>query len=168
MPQRLVLIAICTSCFLASSGFAEDKLVAETYSKESRSLAGDKSQESACKYAIQAATRKAKAHCKEELKGELVPFVAKGTEAPVDIVKQCHSCKQSEHWLEWYCTGKVTMQCSYHADVDSPSLVNQLRGQVQKDAHTPTDNPCVEDTQTEACADYRKQLKKAAVGGSRN
>jgi hypothetical protein len=82
-----------------SSGSApedSDKVTTET-----RGLSGWKRKEDSCRYAEQAAKRKAESTCNKK-KGIHLNF----------INAQCFDCKQSAYYHEWYCSSRVIAQCS--------------------------------------------------------
>lgn len=139
---------------------AESQTVYERFTKESRSLAGWKKRKSACKYAIAAAKHKAIKACKKN-KGRIVEVTPKKSKKRRKTLDQCTRCTRSKHWNEWYCTGKVTVNCRYESDKKGTGLVNTMRGvlrdKTKAKTYTETDNPCVKDTQTYECMAYRKQ-----------
>jgi len=149
---------------------AELQTVYETFTKESRSLAGWKKRENACKYAMASAKHKAVKKCKTEHKGKIIEVTDPASDNRKKIIEQCTDCTQTKHFNEWYCTGRVTVKCEYTADREGTGVINKMRGQLLKNKpkYTETNNPCSKDTQTKACIQYRDYLKKNLSQGVRN
>jgi hypothetical protein len=131
--------------------------VLDTFTKEKRGIAGWETEAASCKYAKLDAEMSAKAACDRKL-GKVLKTMK----------EECHSCKKSKHWNEWYCTGSVTLQCQYEADEKEINLLEKLRGLLQDEfgnPYTETNNPCTKDTNTKKCNEYRKAVK--AIAGVR-
>ncbi|MFT6387018.1 MAG: hypothetical protein ACJAUP_000388 [Cellvibrionaceae bacterium] len=150
----LLLVLVCTAVAAASG----ENTVIEIFTVEKRGLAGWESRESSCKYAITAAKNSASARCTKQ-KGELLQT----------FNTSCDKCKQTEYFNEWYCSGTATVQCKYETEKPDTTTINKMRGMLQDkygQPYTETHNPCVRDTQTMACKNYRNAKKHA--GGVRN
>ena len=127
----------------------------DTITAETRGISSWSSKLDSCKYAEQAAKRKAESACKKK-KGINLNF----------LKTQCFDCRQSTYTNEWYCSSRVVAQCSSFENIKSPSPINKLRGLLQDsngNPYTEKNNPCTKDANTKACKEYRK-AKKAAIG----
>ena len=127
----------------------------DTITTETRGISGWRSKQDSCKYAEQAAKRKAESACNKK-KGIKLNF----------IKSQCFACKQSSYTKEWYCSSRVVAQCSSIQNVDTPSPINKLRNLLLDSngkPYTEKNNPCTKDANTMACKKYRK-AKNAAIG----
>jgi len=174
---KAILAAIClfTSLFLTSSfAQAEDQVVTEVMTKsevveemnkESRSLSSWKKQDRACYHAIASARRKAENDCKHKKKGEIIPikeavFNELSNESkPIKYISECNpsDCTQNKYSKQWTCTGKVTMKCVYTIEKqEEDNIIKIGKGAIRK--HIKPNNPCIEDTSTVACIDYRKSI----------